>query len=164
MLGFILLIMLVLLIAAFGMWFAQRMAVRVGRQAPSEGPRFEEPVEGEGAVRRHPSPDGRFDLQTTVIAMTMGRGIEQPALVEIARGRRLFAAEGNWSADEIRWTADSRTVTMRLRHHPGAVPEVTVSLDLLAGEARMNSRAGVERMTFAEAERWLDRYPALFGV
>lgn len=162
-LGFVFLILVVLVVAAFGMWFAQRMAVRVGRKTP-DGPRFEEIETGDGRVTSHRSPDGRFDLRTTSVEMKMSHWIERPELVEIANGRRRFQPGELWSAETVAWSDDSRSVTMQLRHYPGAAPGVTVTLDQLAGEAQVVSRAGVERMSFDEAERWLERYPKLFGT
>lgn len=163
--GFVLMLLIVLLVAACGMWLAQTIAARLGRKAPLE---FESrPAAPLGAAEdaaHHPSPDGRFDVVTVAVARRMSRRVQTPSLVQVGGNRTLFALDERWSADEIAWSADSRHVTLKLRKSPSDVPGVTLVADLLAGEARFETRAGAETVPLADADAWLAAYVRRFGT
>jgi hypothetical protein len=163
--GFILLIMFVILVAAFGMWAAQFIAVKVGKKAPLE---FEDraaaPLSGDEQTTHHRSPDGRFDLITAATEMKMSHWIEIPTLVEVKSGRIFFALGLQWSADVVTWSDDSRVVTIQLRKYPGDVPGVTLAADLLSGDAHFTTRAGDETTEIPEIEHWLTGYIRRFGT
>jgi hypothetical protein len=164
-LGFVIMIAVVILVAAFGMWAAQRIAARLGRKAPLDfESRAAAPLSGDEPVTHHRSPDGRFDLVTVASEAKMSHWIETPTLLEARTGRELFALDFQWSADSVAWSGDSRTVTLSLRKYPGDVPGVTLTADLLTGEAQFVSRAGVERVPIADISAWLAGYIRRFGV
>src|SRR5690242_11701711 len=115
-LGFAIMIVIVLLVAAFGMWAAQTVGARLGKKAPVNfESRAAAPLSGDEPVTHHRSPDGRFDLVTVASEMKMSHWVENPSLVEVASNRELFALEFNWSADSVTWSPDSRMVTLSLR-------------------------------------------------
>lgn len=163
--GFVLMLAIVLLVAACGMWLAQVIAARLGRKAPLE---FESrpaaPLAGAEDVTHHPSPDGRFDVVTVAVERPMGLRARTPALLQVSGNRTLFALDERWGADEIAWSADSRHVTLKLRKSPSDVPGVTLVADLLAGEARFETRAGAETVPLADASAWLSAYVRRFGT
>ena len=164
-LGFVVMIAIVLLVAAFGMWAAQRIAARFdkhGSIAPRS--RAAAPLSGDAATTRHDSPDGRFAVETTAREAKPGHWIESPALYDLAQRRTLFALDAQWSADVVTWAPDSRTVTLQLRRYPADVPGVTLTVDLLSGEAQFVSRAGIERVPVADANAWLTAYVRRFGI
>ena len=158
-LGFIILIAIVLFVAAFGMWAAQRIAARFDKHsslAPTS--RAAAPLSGDAATTRHDSPDGRFAVETTASEAKPGHWVESPAIYDLAQGRELVALDTRWSADVVTWSPDSRTVTLQLRRYPADVPGVTLTVDLLSGEAQFVSRAGIERVLIENANDWLTAY------
>lgn len=164
-LGFVVMIAIVLLVAAFGMWAAQRIAARFDKHA-SLAPRSRAaaPLSGDAATTRRDSPDGRFAVETTAREVKPGHWLETPALYDLTQRRELLALDAQWSADVVTWSADSRTVTLQLRRYPADVPGVTLTVDLLAGEAQFVSRAGIERVPVTDANAWLTGYVRRFGV
>ena len=163
-LGFIIMIAIVLLVAAFGMWAAQRIAAQFDKRPKNASGRAAAPLSGDATTTHHPSPDGRFAVVTTADEVKAGHWVEIPALYDLTQSRELFALEPRWSADVITWSPDSRTVTLQLRKYPADVPGVTLTADLLTGEAQFVSRAGVERVPIAGVDAWLAGYVRRFGV
>jgi hypothetical protein len=163
--GFIVLILIVLLVAAFGMWAAQGIAARLGRKAPAGAtPRAAAPLSGDTAISHHPSPDGFFDVVTSANEVRMSHWVETPALYDLRSQRQLFALDPQWSADAITWAADSETVTIKLRKYPGDVPGLTVAIDFPSSQATLITRGGTEHTPVAELDDWLNGYVRRFGV
>jgi hypothetical protein len=163
--GFVIMIGIVLFVAAFGMWAAQRIAARLDKHPNQiKNARAAAPLSGDSPITHHPSPDGRFDVVTAATEITMTHWVETPALYDLQQNRELLALDSRWSADVITWSPDSRTVTLQLRKYPADVPGVTLTVDLLTGEAQFVSRAGVERVPVDAAEDWLHGYVRRFGV
>jgi hypothetical protein len=163
-LGFVILIVIVQLLAAFGMWATQNVGARLGRRASAE-------KSARGAVRQnldaalthHPSPDGFFDLVTSASEMRMSHWVETPALYDLRSQRQLFALDSQWSADVITWSAESDKVTIQLRKYPGDVPGLTLAADVLSGQATLITRAGTEHAPLAGLDDWLTSYIRRFG-
>jgi hypothetical protein len=45
-----------------------------------------------------------------------------------------------WSADQIAWSPDGGSLTLRLRRYPGDMPSVAVSIDLTRLTAQIDGR------------------------
>lgn len=164
-LGFAILIVIVLLVAAFGMWATTGIGARLGRKMPVDpASRAAAPLSGDTVMTHHPSPDGRFDVVTAAIEMRNSHWVEVPSLVDLQHNREIFALDDLWSADVITWSPDSRTATLKLRKFPSDVPGVTLTIDLLTGEAQFIARSGIERVPAEAVEQWLADYVKRFGV
>jgi len=163
-LGFVVMIAIVLLVAAFGMWAAQRIAAHFDKKPDARGGRAAAPLSGDAITTRHTSPDGRFAVVTTADEVRAGHWVEIPALYDLAQNLQLFALGSRWSADVVTWSPDGRTVTLQLRKAPADVPGVTLTVDLMTREAQFVSRAGVERVPVTDVDTWLGQYVRRFGV
>jgi hypothetical protein len=163
-LGFVVMIVIVLLVAAFGMWAAQGIGARLGKKGPTApNPRSAAPLSGDTAITHHPSPDGFFDVVTSANEVRMSHWVETPALYDLRSQRQLFALDPQWSADVISWAPDSQTVTIKLRKYPGDVPGVTLIVDLGSHEATLVARGDTERTRIDDLDRWLAGYIRRFG-
>lgn len=163
--GFFIMIGFVLLVAAFGMWAAQRIAAKLDKHPGQvQAGRAAAPLSGDNPTTRHTSPDGRFAVVTSATEIKMSHWVETPTLYDLQQNRELLALDSRWSADVITWSPDSRTVTLQLRKYPADIPGLTLTVDLLAHEAQFVSRSGVERVPLVEAESWLSGYIRRFGV
>lgn len=164
-LGFVIMIGIVLLVAAFGMWAAQRIAAKLDKHPNQiQDGRAAAPLSGDNPTTRHLSPDGRFAVVTSATEVKMSHWVETPALYDLQQNRELLALDRRWSADVVTWSPDSRTVTLQLRKYPADVPGVTLTVDLLTQEAQFISRGGVERVPVNEAADWLSGYIRRFGA
>lgn len=158
-LGFVIMIGLVLLVAALGMWAAQRVAARLDKHQVQRRPgRAAAPLSGDNPTTHHRSPDGRFAVVTSASQVKAGHWVETPALYDLQQNRELMALGSRWSADVVTWSPDSRTVTLQLRKYPADVPGVTLTIDLPAQEAQFVFRGGIERVPVAGADAWLEGY------
>ncbi len=164
-LSFIVLIVIVLLVAAFGMWAAQGIGARLGRKGPTDPiNRAAAPLSGDSLTTHHASPDGRYDVITSANEVRPGHWVETPSLVDQEGQSEWFALDGRWSADEITWSADSSRVTIKVRKYPGDVPGFTLVADLPSQEARFITRSGSESVPLTDVETWLESYVRRFGV
>lgn len=164
-LGFVIMIGIVLLVAAFGMWAAQRIAAKLDKHPnQTQDGRAAAPLSGDNPTTRHRSPDGRFAVVTTATEVKMSHWVETPALYDLQQNRELLALDRRWSADVVTWSPDSRTVTLQLRKYPADVPGVTFTVDLLTQEAQFVSRGGIERVPVSGAADWLSGYIRRFGA
>jgi hypothetical protein len=154
-LSFVVMIVIVVAVAALGMWAAQRFAARVDRR-PANAP------EAAGIATRHLSPDGRYALVTTRYAAG-SHWVETPTLLDLHQERPLLALDRRWSADGVSWSADGRALTLQLRKYPADVPGVTLTIALAAAEARLRTRGGEEHVPLAAVPEWLDGYVRRFG-
>lgn len=163
-LGFIVLILFVVLVAAFGMWAAQGIGSRMGRKgARDPGNRAAGLPSGESALTHHPSPNGRYEVITAANEVRTGRWVESPSLHDLEDLTEWFALDNRWSADVITWSADSLAVTIKLRKYPGDVPGVALFADLIGAQARFITRNGTESVPLSEVEQWLESYIRRFG-
>jgi len=164
-LGFIVLILIVLLVAAFGMWAAQGIGARLGRKGPVDPiNRAAAPLSGDSLITHHPSPDGRHVVITSANEVRPGHWVESPSLIDLEGQAEWFALDGRWSADEINWSTDSTSVTIKLRKYPGDVPGFSLVADLSMQQVRFITRSGNESVPLTEVETWLDDYVRRFGV
>lgn len=163
--GFFIMIGVVILVAAFGMWAAQRIAAKLDKHPQQiQAGRAAAPVSGDNPTTRYLSPDGRFAVVTSATEVKMSHWVETPTLYDLQQRVELLALDRRWSADVITWSPDSRTVTLQLRKYPADIPGVTLTVDLLTREAQFVSRAGVERVPVSESAAWLNGYIRRFGV
>jgi len=163
-LGFVVMIAILLIVAAFGMWAAQRIAALFDKKPGVRDGRAAAPLSGGAITTRHSSPDGRFAVVTTAEEVKSGQWIEIPALYDLGQNLQLFALASRWSADVVTWSPDGRTVTLQLRKAPADVPGITLTVDLMTREAQFVSRSGVERVPVTDVGAWLSRYVRRFGV
>ena len=164
-LSFIVLILIVLLVAAFGMWAAQGIGARLGRKGPTDPiNRAAAPLSGDSLTTHHPSPDGRHDVVTAANEVRPGHWVESPSLIDLEGQSEWFSLDGRWSADEIKWSSDSASVTIKSRKYPSDVPGFTLIADLTVQQARFITRSGSETLPLTEVETWLESYVRRFGV
>jgi hypothetical protein len=164
-LGFFIMIGIVILVAAFGMWAAQRIAAKLDKHPNQiQDGRAAAPLSGDNPTTRYPSPDGRYAVVTSATEVKMSHWVETPALYDLQQNLELLMLDSRWSADVITWSPDNRTVTLQLRKYPADIPGVTLTVDLLTQEAQFVSRGGVERVPLADAEEWLNGYIRRFGA
>ncbi|MBL7827440.1 MAG: hypothetical protein JNJ57_12455 [Saprospiraceae bacterium] len=76
------------------------------------------------------SPDGRFKLHISPIPMRMSHEVLSPTLYDEQSGEILFDPGGLWDAGSVVWAADSRTLSMLMRHYDNGLRSYRCLLDM----------------------------------
>ncbi len=76
------------------------------------------------------SPDGKYKVVFSSFEMRMSHWVDNPILIEVATNEELYSLGGMFSADSVKWSEDSRYVTMSIREYPGRKKGFTVVFDV----------------------------------
>ncbi len=107
----------------------------------------------------HLSPDGRYAVILVSEEMRMSHWADSPVIISVADNAALLNLSASlWSADTVRWSPDSRHVTLALRCYPGDAPGVTTALSPDARTATVESPPSKESMSLAQVLPWLEAY------
>jgi hypothetical protein len=89
--------------------------------------------------------------------MRMSHWLAQPLIVETVTSRTILdLTSTQWSADTVRWADDSARVTLAMRRYPGDAPGVTVTIDLRAAVATIDSLMESATVPLIQLSQWLE--------
>ncbi len=89
----------------------------------------------------------------------MSHWVTTAALWERASQRLLLQiGDWQWSSEQIRWSADSRAVTIGLRRYPGDAPDLVIDLYPAQQIVIPHPPADTQPLPFAELNTFLEHY------
>lgn len=90
----------------------------------------------------YPSPDENFTLEISSIPMRMSHEVDSPTLVETASRKVIFDPGSLWDGSDIRWSEDSKRLSMYMRHYSNGSRGFTLELDLEQDRATLSGDTG----------------------
>ena len=110
-------------------------------------------------IQQIDSPDQRYYLLLSYHEMRMSHWVTSAALWERASQRLLLEiGDGLWSSEEIAWSSDSHTVTVRLRRYPGDAPGIVIDIYPDQQIAIPHPPAATQPLPFAAFNAFLEHY------
>ncbi|QQS28106.1 MAG: hypothetical protein IPM47_14685 [Sphingobacteriales bacterium] len=76
------------------------------------------------------SPDGKYKVVFSSFEMRMSHWVDNPIVIKVATNEVVYELGGLYSADTVKWSEDSRFVTMSIREYPGRKKGFTIIFDV----------------------------------
>lgn len=107
----------------------------------------------------YPSPNQRYQVELHTFEMRMSHWVSAPCLSESASGQALLdLSQTLWHAEDVKWDESGEQVTLQLRHYPGILPAILLTLIPAVQRAIIQKSTTRESMHIADVPGWLQQY------